>query len=59
MKLKKFYQQSLKNFNKIDILVNNAGIYGPMGFSESVNWSKWVNAIKTNLFGSAYISQDF
>ena len=25
-----------------------------MGFSESVNWSKWVNAIKTNLFGSIY-----
>ena len=55
--IKKFYQRSLKNFNTIHILVNNAGIYGPKGFSESVNWSKWVNAIKINLFGSVYITR--
>jgi 3-oxoacyl-[acyl-carrier protein] reductase len=37
----------------LSILVNNAGVYGPMGYMEDVEWTKWVEAIQINLFGTA------
>jgi NAD(P)-dependent dehydrogenase (short-subunit alcohol dehydrogenase family) len=36
----------------LSILVNNAGVYGPMGNIEDVDWTKWVEAIQINLFGT-------
>ena len=36
----------------LSILVNNAGVYGPMGNLEDVDWTKWVEAIQINLFGT-------
>lgn len=38
--------------NHVTTLVNNAGVYGPMGRTEEVDWSKWVEAIQVNLFGT-------
>ena len=37
---------------ELSILVNNAGVYGPMGNLEEVDWTKWVEAIQINLFGT-------
>jgi NAD(P)-dependent dehydrogenase (short-subunit alcohol dehydrogenase family) len=34
---------------EITILVNNAGVYGPIG---EVDWSRWVQAVEINLFGT-------
>jgi NAD(P)-dependent dehydrogenase (short-subunit alcohol dehydrogenase family) len=39
-------------FPRLHILVNNAGIYGPMGFSEEVDWQEWIQTIEINLLGS-------
>lgn len=37
---------------EITILVNNAGVYGPIGPIEEVDWSRWVQAVEINLFGT-------
>jgi len=36
----------------LHVLVSNAGVYGPFGPIEDVDWTEWVHAIETNLFGS-------
>ena len=33
-------------------LVNNSGIYGPMGLIEDVDWTEWLDGIRTNLYGT-------
>jgi 3-oxoacyl-[acyl-carrier protein] reductase len=43
--------RTLGNF---DILVTNAGVYGPMGLFEDNDWAAWVEAVRINLFGTAY-----
>ena len=48
---------TLRRFGRIDILVNNAGIYGPMGPIEEVDWTHWIRAVETNLFGSILMSR--
>ena len=53
----KFFKFSVKEFKSIHILINNAGIYGPKGFSETVNWNKWIKAVQVNLFGSILIAR--
>ncbi len=41
-----------ETFGQLDVLVCNAGINGPIGPSESVDWSEWVRAIEINLLGT-------
>lgn len=38
--------------NGLHVLVSNAGVYGPFGLIEDADWTEWVHAIETNLFGS-------
>jgi 3-oxoacyl-[acyl-carrier protein] reductase len=37
---------------EITILVNSAGVGGPIGPIEEVDWSRWVQAVEINLFGT-------
>jgi NAD(P)-dependent dehydrogenase (short-subunit alcohol dehydrogenase family) len=50
--VKKIVGVAFAAFPRLHILVNNAGIYGPMGFSEEVDWQEWIQAIEINLLGS-------
>jgi len=50
--VEKIVGEAMGTFPRLHILVNNAGIYGPMGFSEEVDWQEWVQAIEINLLGS-------
>jgi 3-oxoacyl-[acyl-carrier protein] reductase len=43
--------QATNKMNGLNTLVCNAGVYGPIGPSEDNNWSEWLYALKTNLFG--------
>jgi NAD(P)-dependent dehydrogenase (short-subunit alcohol dehydrogenase family) len=42
---------ALRELGSLQALVLNAGIYGPMGPTESVDLTKWRQAIDINLFG--------
>src|SRR5262245_57345798 len=42
---------ALRELGSLEALVLNAGIYGPMGPTESVDLTKWRQAIDVNLFG--------
>src|ERR1700720_3018527 len=44
--------QAVDAFSHLAILVNNAGGYGPIGPLDEVEWDAWVEAVKSNLFGS-------
>lgn len=44
-----------REFGAIDVVVNNAGVFVPMGDFEKVEWSQWVQAIATNVAGTAYV----
>lgn len=44
-------------FPRLDIVVNNAGVYGPMGNIEDIDWEEWVDALRINLLGLAYVSR--
>jgi len=44
-----------REFGSIDVVVNNAGVFVPMGDFEKVEWSEWVQAIATNVAGTAYM----
>ncbi|HEV3059164.1 MAG TPA: SDR family oxidoreductase [Vicinamibacterales bacterium] len=46
------FARALALFPRIHVLVNNAGVYGPLGPTESVDWTEWVRAIEINLYGS-------
>jgi NAD(P)-dependent dehydrogenase (short-subunit alcohol dehydrogenase family) len=48
----RFVSLAIDSFGSIQVLVNNAGVYGPLGRTEDVVWSEWVQAIEVNLFGS-------
>ena len=43
---------AIEKFHNIDILVNCAGIYGPIGLVTDIDSSKWLEAIKINLYGT-------
>jgi NAD(P)-dependent dehydrogenase (short-subunit alcohol dehydrogenase family) len=45
------FERIQAEFGGLDVLVCNAGVYGPLGPSESVDWSEWVRAIEINLYG--------
>lgn len=47
-----FCQKAIAEFGNIHILVNNAGIYGPKGRIEDIDWEKWTDAVRINLYGS-------
>lgn len=48
---------ALDAFPALHVLVNNAGVYGPMGPTESVDWTAWVRTIEINLFGSVLMTR--
>jgi NAD(P)-dependent dehydrogenase (short-subunit alcohol dehydrogenase family) len=48
----RLFARAFALFPQLHVLVNNAGVYGPMGPTESVDWSAWVRAIEINLYGS-------
>lgn len=49
------FQEIQREFGAIDVVVNNAGVFVPMGDFEKVEWSEWVQAIATNVAGTAYV----
>src|SRR6202048_1312482 len=53
----RIFEALVNEFPRLDILVNNAGVYGPMGNIEDVDWDEWVDAIRVNLLGLAYVSR--
>jgi 3-oxoacyl-[acyl-carrier protein] reductase len=44
--------RALGIFPQVHVLVNNAGVYGPMGTTETVDWTAWVRAMEINVYGS-------
>ena len=48
-----------RELSGIDIVVSNAGVYGPIGRFEEVDWDAWVDAIRTNLLGTAAVCRAF
>lgn len=51
--VKLLVESAITEFGQVHILVNNAGVYGPIGSLESTNWEAWMQAMQTNLYGSA------
>lgn len=45
-------------FPEVTILVNNAGVYGPIGPVEENDWSKWVEAMQINVFGTILMCRE-
>jgi 3-oxoacyl-[acyl-carrier protein] reductase len=48
------FAEADRRLGNFDILVTNAGVYGPMGLFEDNDWAAWVEAVRINLFGTAY-----
>lgn len=51
----RFFEQVGSRISKLDALVNNASIFGPMGNLEVVSWAEWVETMKVNVIGTAYM----
>lgn len=50
-------RQFARKFGTIDVLVNCTGILGPVGPTDGVSPTDWVNTIEVNLIGSFYLTQ--
>jgi 3-oxoacyl-[acyl-carrier protein] reductase len=49
--------QQAAEFGQLHIVVNNAGVYGPIGPTEDVALTEWINALQINLTGPFLVSQ--
>jgi NAD(P)-dependent dehydrogenase (short-subunit alcohol dehydrogenase family) len=50
--VRQLVEKATNEFGKVDILINNAAILGPIGLLEENDETKWLNALRVNLFGA-------